>query len=153
MDILSKFFKACFNFYSDQIDTVFVPLDFMIVQALKLTHEKVKKLVCKLISLLKSVIYEVSMQQATHMAAYSVAANKSYSTIENRSESHESAAASKSDPDDKNLQDSQSTNAKQKTKIKKIVFTLSSKWTLEKDLEIKDLIVNTLNRAVSETFF
>lgn len=53
IDILSKFFKACFNFYSDQIDIVFVPLDFLIVQAFKLGTEKVEKLVRKIVILLK----------------------------------------------------------------------------------------------------
>ena len=53
IDILSKFFKACFNFYSDQIDTVFVPLDFLMVQAMKLGPEKVTKLVNKIVMLLK----------------------------------------------------------------------------------------------------
>ena len=74
---MSKFFRSCFNFYADQIDTIFVPLDFMIVQAARLTPVKVKKLVFKTIHLLKQVMYEVSMQQATHIAAYSVAANVS----------------------------------------------------------------------------
>ena len=62
IDIMSKFLRACFNFYSDQIDAIFVPLDFLIAQAVRLTTEKVKKLVFKTIHLLKQVIYEVSMQ-------------------------------------------------------------------------------------------
>ena len=96
-----------------------------------------KKLVAKTIVLLKQVIYEVSMQQATHMAAYSVAANKSNSlsealSYENANEAEELLVGKK---------------------VKTIVFTLSSKWTAEKDVEIKDLIVKGLNRAISETFF
>ena len=61
IEILSKFLKACFNYYTDQIDTIFIPLDFLIAQATRLTIDKVKKLVYKIIHLLKQVIYEVSM--------------------------------------------------------------------------------------------
>ena len=61
IDILSKFFKACFSFYSEQIDIVFVPLDFLMAHACRLTNEKVGKLVRKIVVLLKQVIYEVSM--------------------------------------------------------------------------------------------
>ena len=53
IDILSKFLKACFNFYSDQVDIVYVPLDFLMVQAMKLGPEKVTKLVNKIVMLLK----------------------------------------------------------------------------------------------------
>ena len=53
IEILSKFLKACFNFYSEQIDIVFVPLDFLMTHAVRLGPEKVAKLVQKMITLLK----------------------------------------------------------------------------------------------------
>ena len=53
IEILSKFLKACFNYYSDQIDIIFVPLDFLMVHAVRLGPEKVAKLVSKTIHLLK----------------------------------------------------------------------------------------------------
>ena len=59
---MSKFLKACFNFYAEQIDIIFVPLDFLMAHAVRLGTEKVAKLVQKIITLLKQVIYEVSMQ-------------------------------------------------------------------------------------------
>ena len=53
IDILSKFLRACFNFYTDQIDAIFIPLDFLIAYSARLSVEKVKKLVFKTIHLLK----------------------------------------------------------------------------------------------------
>ena len=53
VDIASKFLKACFNFYSHQISNIFIPLDFLIAHAFKLGHEKVQKVVKKIIHLLK----------------------------------------------------------------------------------------------------
>ena len=137
IDILSKFLKACFNFYSEQNDIVFVPLDFLIAHSHKLGAEKVGKLVTKLVHLLKQVIYEVSMQQATHMAAYSVAANKSNALSE--ALSYENPGEAQELLIGKN--------------VKTIVFSLGQKWTSEKDVEMKDIIIRGLSRAVSETFF
>ena len=117
IDILSKFLRACFNFYNDQIDAIYIPLDFLVSHSARLTTEKVKKLVFKTIHLLKQIIYEVSIQQATHIAAYSVAANKSLSTEESATQTGNSAK-----------------------KIKTVVFSLSEKCS-EKDKEVKELIV------------
>jgi len=41
VDVFSKFLKACFNFYIDQLDVIFVPLDFLVTYASKLTAVKV----------------------------------------------------------------------------------------------------------------
>ena len=90
-----------------------------------------------MITLLKQVIYEVSMQQATHMAAYSVAANKSNALSE---------ALSYDDP-------ALAQELLIGKKVKTIMFSLSQKWTTEKDIEVKEIIVRGLNRAISETFF
>jgi len=105
--------------------------------SVQLGAEKVSKLVSKIVILLKQVIYEVSMQQATHMAAYSVAATKSNSLSE---------ALGFDDP-------ALAEEILSGKKVKTLVFSLSSKWTSEKDIETKEIIVRGLNRAISETFF
>ena len=89
-----------------------------------------------MIHLLKQVIYEVSMQQATHMAAYSVAANKSSSLSE---------ALSYENPHE-------AQELLMGKKVKTIVFSLGHKWKSEKDVEAKQIVVRALNRAISETF-
>ena len=77
------------------------------------------------------------MQQATHMAAYSVAANKSNSLSE---------AMGLDDP--ALVEEILSGN-----KVKTLVFSLSSKWSSEKDTEQREKIIRGLNRAISEIFF
>ena len=77
------------------------------------------------------------MQQATHMADYSVAANKSNSlsealNYENQYEAQELMAGKK---------------------VKTLIFSLSARWNSEKDAETKDQIIRGINRAISETFF
>lgn len=114
-----------------------MPLDFLMVHAVRLGPEKVPKLVNKIVILLKQVIYEVSMQQATHMAAYSVAANKS--NLLSEALGYENPA--------------EASELLQGKKVKTVVFSLASKWSTEKDSEIKESIVRGLNRAVSEIFF
>ena len=104
-------------------------MDFLVTHSARLTVEKVKKLVYKTIHLLKQIIYEVSIQQATHIAAYSVATNKSLSKEESATYADGSGR-----------------------KIKTVVFTLSEKCS-EKDKEVKELIVQSINRAIPETFF
>jgi len=76
------------------------------------------------------------MQQATHMAAYSVAANKSSSLSE---------ALSYENPHE-------AQELLMGKKVKTIVFSLGHKWKSEKDVEVKQIVVRALNRAISETF-
>ena len=73
IDIFSKFLKTCFNYYMEQIDLIIVPLDFLVVHASRLELKKVFKLCQKFVLLIKQVIYEVSLHQATHIAAYTIA--------------------------------------------------------------------------------
>lgn len=71
------------------------------------------------------------------MAAYSVAANKSNSLSE---------ALSYENPH-------QAQELLVGKKVKTLIFSLSSNWRSEKDLEVKESIMRGINRAIGETFF
>ena len=74
------------------------------------------------------------------MAAYSVAANKSNSLSEALSYENVNDVA-------------QAEELLVGKKVKTIVFSLSSKWTSEKDVETKQIIMRGLGRSIEETFF
>lgn len=61
VDIFSKFLKLCLNYYSESIDLIIVPLDFLVMMASRIDTQKVFKLCSKFVLLLKQVIYEVSI--------------------------------------------------------------------------------------------
>jgi hypothetical protein len=73
VDVFSKFLKLCLNYYMESLDLIIVPLDFLLMLASRIDTSKVFKLCQKFVLLVKQVIYEVSIQQATHIAAYSIA--------------------------------------------------------------------------------
>ena len=71
------------------------------------------------------------------MAAYSIAATKSDALSE---------ALSYENP-------AQAQELLMGKKVKTIMFSLSNRWTAEKDIEVKEIIIRGINRAISETFF
>ena len=71
------------------------------------------------------------------MAAYSIAATKSDALSE---------ALSFENP-------AQAQELLMGKKVKTIMFSLSNRWTAEKDIEVKEIIIRGINRAISETFF
>ena len=71
------------------------------------------------------------------MAAYSIAATKSDALSE---------ALSFENP-------AQAQELLMGKKVKTIMFSLSNRWTAEKDIEVKEIIIRGINSAISETFF
>ena len=71
----SKVVKMCLEFYADQINYLFVPLDFLVgTWCNALTEVKIFKLVEKFIHLLKQALYEaITLRQGTsHIGEFSL---------------------------------------------------------------------------------